>query len=440
MLGENCSVDAKRKWCVAMTDGRWQGSGQVSPGDHIIFIYEDTPELTAFAVSFIEEGLARGERCLYVIEDQDLPEITEALAAGGVDVDRESQRGALVFLNAEEYAGPPPFDPLRLIEVIRRRMAEASSRGFAGMRIAGQMTWTIKAGVPDRVLVEYELLLERATGPGSLTVACMYQRDRFDQAVLQQLVRSHARVVADDQVYLSLSALFQNLARADLEGLARSARERHVPKGGFFFHQGDPTPEVYMLMSGKVKIVRTDSDGRSVILRLVSAMEPFGERGVLGGTTRLGSAQALEDARALVWDAPTMLQAIMTHPAVSLNAIRLLEERVETERSRLQDLATSGVERRLARLLLRLAQSIGRPTVRGLAIDVSLSGQDLAELVIATPYTVSRILADWRRLGIADAQREQILILDLKRLAAVAGLRDEGDLMKSGEGSVPLGT
>ena len=131
---------------------------------------------------------------------------------------------------------------------------------------------------------------------------------------------------------------------------------------------------------------------------------------------------------------------MLTHPAVSVNALRSSGERVEEFVSRLQDLATSSVERRLARLLLRLAHSVGRETVHGVAIGVSLSGQDLAELVITTPYTVSRVLADWRRLGIADAQRERIVILDLKRMAAVAGLPDKGDLTKRGEGNVPLET
>ena len=93
-----------------MSDVRRQGFGEVSPGDHIVFIYENTRELTAFTVPFIKEGLARGERSLYVVDDQELPEVTEALAAAGVDVDRESRRGALVFMNGEEYAGPPPFE------------------------------------------------------------------------------------------------------------------------------------------------------------------------------------------------------------------------------------------------------------------------------------------------------------------------------------------
>ena len=423
-----------------MSDVRRQGFGEVSPGDHIVFIYENTRELTAFRVPFIKEGLARGERCLYVVDDQELPEVTEALAAAGVDVDRESRRGALVFMNGEEYAGPPPLDPLRMVELLRRRAAAAASSGFTGLRVAGQMTWTLKAGVPDRALLEYEVLIEQSTGPVPFTAACMYRRDRFDQAVLQQMIRSHPKVVADDFVVLSLSALFQNLARVDLQGLVRSAREHRIPKGGFFYHQGDPASalKVYVLTSGAVKLVRTDPDGRSVILRIVKPMESFGDRLTLGDTTRYVSAQALDDSQAFAWDAPTMLQAITTRPAVSLNVVRLFEELLEKERTRLQDLATSGVEQRLARFLLRLAQSIGRQTVRGLAVDVSLSGQDLAELVIATPFTVSRILADWRRLGIADSQRDRILILDLKRIRAVAGLRDRGDLTKIGEGSSPL--
>src|SRR5205807_8972339 len=196
-----------------MPDVRRQGFGEVSPGDHLIFIYEDPAELTAFAVPFINGGLAGGERCLYVVDDPELPEITEALAAGGVDVDRESRRGALMFMNGEEYAGPPPFDPLRIVELLRRRAAAAASGGLTGLRVAGQMTWTLKAGVPDRALLGYEVLIEQSTGPVPLTAACMYRRDRFDQAVLQQMIRSHPKVVADDFVVLSLSAWFHNRAR-----------------------------------------------------------------------------------------------------------------------------------------------------------------------------------------------------------------------------------
>lgn len=413
-----------------MGDVQRRRFGHISAGDHIIFIYDDTSELTAFAVPFIQEGLAKGERCLYVLGDQSLAEAVEAFSARGVDVAEESQRGSLEVVTGEKFAGPPPIDPLRLADLVRTRGKEAESGGFTGLRLAGDMIWALKASVPDRALVEFEHLLERADR--SLTIGCMYRRDRFDPAFLQQMIRTHAKVVAGDYVYLSLSALFHNLARADLQELTKSARERRIPKGGFYYHQGDPAAEVFMLMSGMVKLVRTDPDGRSIIMRIVNPIEPFGDRAALGGASRFVSAEALEDSRALAWDSSTLLQAIITHPGVSLNAIRLLEEGVEEERGRLLDLATAGVEQRLARLLLRLAQSVGRKTAEGVVLPMSLSGQDLAELVITTPYTISRILADWRRLHFADVQREQILLQDQERIAAIADMSRRGELPRDG--------
>ncbi len=186
-----------------------------------------------------------------------------------------------------------------------------------------------------------------------------------------------------------------------------------------FFHQVDKAAKGYLLRSGAVKLFRTDADGRSVTLRIIKPTEPFGDRALLGAT-RLGSAQALEDSRALVWDTPTMHRALTSHPAFSLNALRMLEDRLEEERARLQDLATTGVEQRLARALLRFVQSNGYKTGRGVAIQLPLSGRDLADLVIATPYTVSRILAEWKRRSIVDGRHERVIVLDKQRLAAIA--------------------
>ena len=409
--------------------------GEVRPGDHIVFIYEDTAELTSFAVPFIRDGLARGERCVYIAGDLEPIEVTEALAAGGVDVTRAMERAALAVVSAQEFFALPPFDAARVVGLARRRATEAIARGFTGLRIAGEMMWTLHAGLHGDALVNFESLWDEAV-PGRIIGACLYRRDRFHPAVLQRLIRSHAKVVAGDRVYLSLSALFQTLARSDLQRLLQSSGERRKRRGEFYFHQGDQANEVYVLTSGEVKLVRADPDGRNVILRIVAPLEPFGERAVFDGTTRLSAAQALDDSRALVWDAPTILQVTISHPAVSMNAVRLMEDRLEQERSRLQDLATSPVEHRLARLLLRLAQSMGRTTPQGIAIELSLSRQDLAELASATPSTVSRILAGWRRSNIVDARRDRISILNPQRIAAIAGVSGE---LPQGGGDPPAG-
>jgi len=414
-----------------MMNGR-QAFGETRPGDHVIFIYEDASELFAFVVPFIKKGLTNGEQCVYVADESAPARVIDALSAGGVRVDREMKRGALALMTPREYFELSPFDAARAIDRLQGRLTEAISAGFAGLRVADEMTWTVKTGLPDEALEEYEALLETAIGPGRLTIACMYRRDRFDPAILERLVRTHGKVVANDYAYLSLSALFRNLARTDLQGLAQSAHERAVRKGELFFRQGDQATEVFFLTAGLVKLVRTGPDGRGVILRIIAPMQPFGDRVLaLGDSVRLASAEALEDSRALAWDGPALLQFMLAHPAVSMNAIRLLEERVETERNRLVDFVSPDVRQRLARFLLRLCQHVGRKTHRGAVLNVPLSRQDLAEMVITSPYTVSRILAEWRRLDILDAQRTRILIRDRRRLAAIARQRTVGSASRS---------
>ncbi len=82
-------------------------------------------------------------------------------------------------------------------------------------------------------------------------------------------------------------------------------------------------------------------------------------------------------------------------------------------------------------------QTMGRPTAQGIAVEFPISGQELAEMIATTPYTVSRILAGWRRLGVVDAQRDQILILQPQRLAAIAGEPGRAEVSDPAEGSSP---
>ncbi|HEX4841814.1 MAG TPA: Crp/Fnr family transcriptional regulator, partial [bacterium] len=136
---------------------------------------------------------------------------------------------------------------------------------------------------------------------------------------------------------------------------------------------------------------------------------------------RHASAQALEDSRALVWDVPTVSKIITARPDVSINVVRYMAKQIAAGTDRLVDLATSPVERRLARFLHRLSGSLGRSTPRGIVIELGLSGEELAELLNTTPYTISRILAEWRRLHLVSVQRDHMLLFDDTRLEAIAG-------------------
>ncbi len=128
----------------------------------------------------------------------------------------------------------------------------------------------------------------------------------------------------------------------------------------------------------------------------------------------------MDDSRALAWDVQTVFGVMKAHPEVCLDAVRLISKEAAALVDHTVDLTASPVERRLARVIHRLARSTGRQTASGILIEMGLSGQDLAGLINATPYTVSRVLAAWHRLKVVAAQRRRLLVFDVERLAAIA--------------------
>jgi len=85
--------------------------------------------------------------------------------------------------------------------------------------------------------------------------------------------------------------------------------------------------------------------------------------------------------------------------------------RVREFQGRYRELATERVERRLSRMIIRLANQVGKKTSEGVLLDLPLTRQDLAEMSGTTLFTVSRILSQWEAQGLVQAGREKLLIV-----------------------------
>ena len=214
--------------------------------------------------------------------------------------------------------------------------------------------------------------------------------------------------------------LFQGLAVEDLRKVLQVAQQHRVKKGGFYFQQGDRAATLHVLVRGRVKQIRVGSSGRQVILRFIHPAEPFGFDALFDPAIRRVAAQAAEDSFGVAWDVTTLTRLLMKYPVIPLNSLHLVVNRLVEVWDRLWDLSTAQVERRIARALLRLKPSIGPAVKAGPAIDLAVSHQDLADLVGTTPYTVSRILRRWKRLGLVTGRRTLVRILSPDRLAAIA--------------------
>src|SRR5437868_6601473 len=144
---------------VSMTTELERQLIDLKPGDHICLIYETVAEQMAGAVPFLKQGLARGERCLYVADDGAAQAIAQALAAAGVDVAHEQERGALCMLTKQDtYLKGGEFDPQAMIDFLRGAQAQALADRFSGLRSAGEMTCVLRPEIDCDRLVEYEAL------------------------------------------------------------------------------------------------------------------------------------------------------------------------------------------------------------------------------------------------------------------------------------------
>lgn len=178
-----------------------QETATPAAGDHLCLIYESKEEQFASVIPFMRDGLAADERCLYIVDDHTADGVLQALAATGVDVARETERGTLTLLTKRDtYLRSGAFDPQLMINLLLRAIEDALAAGFAGLRVTGEMTWALGPEAGTDRLIEYEALVDHFL-PGSQALAmCQYNRKLFSPGIIRQVLCTHPIAVLGRQV------------------------------------------------------------------------------------------------------------------------------------------------------------------------------------------------------------------------------------------------
>ena len=216
--------------------------------------------------------------------------------------------------------------------------------------------------------------------------------------------------------------VFQDASDADLQSILQNSILRSIEEGAFFFFQGDPADYLYVLISGQVKLLQSNPNGKQVNIRTVQPWEMFAALGaVRKEATYPASAQALQDSAALVIRSGFMNEMMQTRPHLSIALTRLMTSNIQEIQARYRELATERVEQRIAHTVLRLASQMGQRIENGAkSVEMEFSRQDLAEMTGTTLYTVSRTLSEWEKLGIIEAGRGRIKIKNPHGLVKIA--------------------
>jgi CRP/FNR family cyclic AMP-dependent transcriptional regulator len=215
--------------------------------------------------------------------------------------------------------------------------------------------------------------------------------------------------------------LFQGLPPQALDGLLRQIRVRSYGRGTVIFHKDDPGSTLYVILMGAVSISLPASDGKDLVLSILSAGDFFGELSLLDEEPRSATATAVEDnTQTLIVGREAFLDLVRGHSEMAIHIMALLSRRLREADSLAQDSALLDLPGRLARRLLELAERHGRRQGDGLQIALRLTQSDLASLVGATRVATNRQLQRFQQQGLLTWQAQHITLLKpaaLRRLA-----------------------
>lgn len=212
--------------------------------------------------------------------------------------------------------------------------------------------------------------------------------------------------------------LFYSIPLEECREIVAAAQQEEFPRREAIYREGDPIRQIVLLISGSVKVTQLGQNGSEVILRLNGPGEVVGKVGLNKQARHCSMAQALSACAALVWDATVFESLSQRFPALRRNVLHGLSLRLEELEERFREISTEKVASRLSREIVRLLTQVGRP-VNG-SVEISLSREELAQLIGTTLFTVSRLLSDWDQRGIVSTRREGVAVNNLQALQQLA--------------------
>ncbi|MBI1846906.1 MAG: Crp/Fnr family transcriptional regulator [Candidatus Rokubacteria bacterium] len=204
------------------------------------------------------------------------------------------------------------------------------------------------------------------------------------------------------------------LPPAERAGLAARSAVRTAARGQTIYAEGEPAAGLFVVLDGRVKLVRRSAQGREQVLHAEGSGATLAEVPVFDGGGYVASAVALEDTRLLFVPREALLDLCRRRPDVALGVIATLAGRVRRFAALIEDLSLRDLTARLAVFLLTEIPP-GRD-----GGGLRMTGDEIAARLGTVREPVSRALSRLRRLGLVERARGLIVVRDRRGLSAIA--------------------
>jgi len=186
--------------------------------------------------------------------------------------------------------------------------------------------------------------------------------------------------------------LFAGLSDSEMAVLMQSVRELHYPKGSIVFYEGDSADSLFLIVSGKVKVVLFGEQGQETILKVLAPGSYLGELALIADGRRSATVVALERTTFLRLHRDAILAAIQEKPIIAMRILQQTAARIREMTEEIRSLTMFDVYGRTVRCLIQLAHSQGIRKSGAILVAPRPSNQDVARMIGCTRETVSRAM------------------------------------------------
>lgn len=207
-------------------------------------------------------------------------------------------------------------------------------------------------------------------------------------------------------IALQTFPLFQGLPDEVLASIAHVAMMRRITRGQAVVNAGDRPDYVYFVLTGSLKVVVSDEDGREVILSILGQGELFGEMGMFDEQPRSASVIAVVPADLVLIPKHDFRLIMRDNFDVAWRIMCNLASRLRNADRKIESLALMDVYGRVARLLIEMAEQVDGESV----VVRKISKQDIAKMIGASREMVSRVMKDLAQHGLIEERPQGIVL------------------------------
>jgi CRP/FNR family transcriptional regulator len=206
------------------------------------------------------------------------------------------------------------------------------------------------------------------------------------------------------------NSFFCSLSQETIQALDRIKHASCFPEGSMVFLEGQEARGVYILCQGRAKLVTTNAEGKSLILKIAHPGEILGLHAAVTGRPHEVTVETLQPSQLSFIRRDDLLRFLNEHGDACLQAAEHLARDCQSAYDVIRSIGLShSVSEKLARLLLQWS-SDGRVVDGTIRMKLALTHEEMAQLIGTTRETVTRTLSDFKKQGVLELSGSTLII------------------------------